>query len=79
MRDGERDKDETGGEELHGGCGMSSAAQRIRECIQRRVAVFIVASRRLFLTRSLSLQDKKRKADCVGRAQVEMNKNKEKE
>ena len=60
VRDGERDKDEIGGEELHGGCDMSGAAQRMRECIQRMVAVFIVASRRLFLTWSLNLQEIKK-------------------
>ena len=84
MRDDERDKDEISSEELHGGCGMSGAAQRMRECIQRRVAVFIVASRCLFGTLPLSVttestRKKKREADCVERAQVEMNKNKEKE
>ena len=60
VRDGERNKDEISSEELHGGCGMSGAAQRMRECIQRRVAVFIVASRRLFLTRPLNLQEIKK-------------------
>lgn len=53
--DGERNKDEIGGEELHGGCGMSGAAQRMRECIQWSFAGFIVASRRLFLTLSLTI------------------------